>query len=167
MPPGREAAPRRKVAFTELARPGVGRAIVAASLGGTVVLTVTSLAAAVAPRTLDVPALVIDLGMFFAGITIFVWAYLVAIGRSRISEVALGGVFGLAGSTPSAVRVRLLGSLAVELVVVFATAAARPYTTLAFGILAPMWALALAGLWGARHGAFPPRQDPRGARRTR
>jgi len=42
-------------------------------------------------------------------------------------------------------------------VAAFATAAARPNSSLAFGILAPLWGQGLAGLWGARHGAFPPR----------
>jgi hypothetical protein len=51
-------------------------------------------------------------------------------------------------------------------VVAFAAAALRPFTSLAFGILVPMWGLALAGVWGARHGTFGPRvvAEPRRSR---
>jgi hypothetical protein len=55
------------------------------------------------------------------------------------------------------VRAALLGSLAVEVVVALATAAARPYTSVASGILVPVYGLALCGLWAARHGRFAPR----------
>ena len=146
-----------------LAPAGTGRGIIAASLAGTGALGITAVVAAVAPHTLDVPALVVALAMFFGGTAAFVAAYVVAIGRSREQAVAIAGVFGLAGgSTPAAVRTRLLGSLAAEVVVAVATAAVRPYTSLSFGILAPMWGLGLAGLWGARHGGFAPRApDPR------
>ena len=34
----------------------------------------------------------------------------------------------------------------------------------AFSILAPMWGLALCGLWGARYGRFGPRTTPNGPR---
>jgi hypothetical protein len=56
----------------------------------------------------------------------------------------------------------LLGALAVETVVAFATAGARPFSALAFGILVPMFGLGLSGRWGARYGHFDPR-DERGA----
>jgi hypothetical protein len=39
-----------------------------------------------------------------------------------------------------------------------AGAIARPFTTLAFGILTPMLGLGLNGLWGSRHGRFGPRK---------
>jgi len=46
----------------------------------------------------------------------------------------------------------------VCIAVTAATAAAEP-----FGILVPMLPLGLIGLWGARHGVFPPRRMPGGA----
>lgn len=158
MPPGREAARRRAPSAVTLADPATGRGIVRASLAGTTVLAVTAVVADIAPRTLDLPALAVALVMFFAGTAIVVWAIVVAIARSRSHDVTLGGVFGLEGTTPPAVRLRLLGSLAAEAVVGVATAAVRPYTTLSFGILAFMWGLGLVGLWGARYGAFPTRR---------
>jgi hypothetical protein len=33
----------------------------------------------------------------------------------------------------------------------------RPYTEVAFGILAPMFGLGLMGVWGGRYGDFPER----------
>jgi len=158
-PRGREAPSRGPAPAVRLADPSTGRAIVVASFVGTALLAVTTLLAVVAPHVLDLPALVVALAMFFAGMAAFAWAYVVAIGRSRESELSLAGVFGLAGSTPSPVRIRLLGSLAVEVAVALGGAAIRPSTSLSFGILAPMWGLGTVGLWGARHGAFPPRAD--------
>ena len=171
MPPGREArpprpdrAPRPVVAMAE---PSAGRGIVVASWVGTGLLTVTAVAGAIAPHTLGVPALVVALLMFFGGIGAFAWAYLIAIGRSRESEISLGGVFGLAGSAPSSVRVRLFGSLGAQVAVALATAASRPYSSLSFGVLAVMWGLGMIGLWGARYGAFPPRQPAPAAKGRR
>jgi hypothetical protein len=42
-------------------------------------------------------------------------------------------------------------------VIAFTAAGIRPYSSLAFSILAPMWGLGLSGLWGARYGTFGPR----------
>ena len=41
-----------------------------------------------------------------------------------------------------------------------AAAGQAVFVALAFGILAPMYALALAGLWCARYGTFSPRVRP-------
>jgi hypothetical protein len=48
--------------------------------------------------------------------------------------------------------------LAVEILVALTTASVRPFTSLAFGVLAPVYGLALAGLWGAQYGTFKPRR---------
>jgi hypothetical protein len=140
---------------------------VRASIAGTVLLLVTAAAAAVAPHSFDVPALIVALAMFAGGTVAFVWAYVVAIGRSRTEEVSLLGVYGLVDSTPAPVRIRLFGSLAAEVVIALVTAGVRLYSTLSFGVLAVMWGLGLAGGWGARYGSFPPRKpDPPRRRRN-
>ena len=87
----------------------------------------------------------------------FVWAFALAIARSRSDEIAVSSLYLLSGAPP-AVRTQLFGSLAVEVIVAFGTAAARPYTIAATAILAPMYALGLCGLWAARYGTFPPRR---------
>jgi len=185
MPPGREApaagagraagdaaeggtaTERPPRAQPELAAPGAGRAIVAASWWGTALLVVTAVAGAIDPHPLDVAALVVAVAMFVGGIVAFFAAYVIAIGRSRESEIAIGAVFGLAGSAPRSVQARLYASLAVEIAVSVSTAAARPHSVLAFGILANMWGLGMIALWGARHGVFPPRKPPAVRRRGR
>jgi len=167
MPPGREAAPTRARPAVAFADPSAGRRIALASYAGTGLLLATTLLAVAAPGSLDAPALVVALAMFFGGIGAFAAAYVVAVGRSRELDIGLAGLYGLSGSAPTPVRVRLFGSLGVEVVVAVAGAAIRPATSLAFGILAPMWGLGVAGLWGARHGAFPARSPRRNDRPRR
>lgn len=105
------------------------------------------------------PAAVVDVVLFVAGIVAFVAAYVRAVGRSRTEELSIAGLFFLAGgSAPRQVRFRFMAALAVQVVVALVTASIRPYTSVAFGVLVPMFGLGLAGLWGARHGTFPPRR---------
>lgn len=136
-----------------------GAALVKASWAGTAAFSLTALVAAVVADA-DVVALAVALLLFAGGTAAFAAALVRAATRSRHEELTLAGLFFLEGAPP-AVRRRLLGSLAAELVVAFVTAAVRPNTSLAFGILAPMWGQGLAGLWGARHGAFPARRTAR------
>ena len=133
-----------------------GDAIVKASWVGTALFTVTAGLAAAVPEA-DVVALVVALALFAAGTVAFAAGLVRAAGRSRREEVTLAGLFFLEGA-PKAVRRLVLGSLAVEVVVAFTTAGIRPNTSLAFGILAPVWGQGLAALWGARHNSFPPRR---------
>ncbi|HVF76349.1 MAG TPA: hypothetical protein VM938_15040 [Acidimicrobiales bacterium] len=138
-----------------------GEAIVRVSWIGTAAFGVTSaLGAAVA--ALDVVALVVALAMFAAGTVAFFLAFAQAVARSRTEQVGILSLFFLEGRVaPKPVRRLLLGSFLVEIAVAVAVAAVRPNTSLAFGILAPVYGLALAGLWGARHGVFPERVQKR------
>lgn len=141
--------------------PGAG--IRRASWAGTGVFVVTAVAAAAAPSAFEPVALAVAAGLFAAGCAAFLWAFFAMAGRSRTAQLELGQVWFLIGSpTPPTVRRSLLASFAVEVVAGFATAGARPYTSLAAGVLVPVYGLALCGLWAARHGAFPPRQPLEG-----
>ena len=133
--------------------------IVRASAAGTVVFAATAIAAVVT-RTATVVAAAVALGLFAGGIGIFFWAYAIAVGRSRTDAIGIGGLFFLAGeeTAPKPVKRALLTALAAQTAVGLATAAARPFTTLAFGVLVPLFGLSLTGLWGARHGRFGPRR---------
>ena len=134
-------------------------AIVRASWIGTAAFAVTAIAA-VAARPARLPAVAVAAALFSAGIGVFFWAYAIAVGRSRTDAIGIGGLFFLAGkeTAPDPRHKRqLLASLAVQTVVGLATAGARPFTTLAFGVLVPLYGLALTGLYGARHGRFGPR----------
>lgn len=131
-----------------------------ASVGGTAVFVVVAVAAAAFPDGLGVVAAVVDLFLFAAGCAAFVWSILRAADRSREEELSVAGIWLLNGSAPANVRRTLLGALAVEVVIALATAAARPFTALAFGILVPLYGLGLAGVWGAAFGRFGPRARP-------
>ncbi len=136
-----------------------GKAIVRASWAGTA-LFVASAVASVANRGARIPAVVVALGLFAIGIGVFFWAYAIAVGRSRTDAIGIGGLFFLAGegTADAGPKRALLAALAAQAVTGVGTAAARPFTTLAFGVLAPLFGLALTGLYGARHGRFGPRR---------
>ena len=87
-------------------------------------------------------------------------AYAIAVGRSRTVDIGIGGLYFVAGSAPKEIRVNLLGSLAVQVIVAVVAASVRPFTSVAFAVLAPLWGLGLTGLWAARHGTFPERGRP-------
>lgn len=158
MPPGREARPPRPPRpDVVVADASAGKGIVTASLAGTALLLVTAVPAAVAPDTLQVAAAVVAIGLFVGGTVTFAWSYAIAIGRSRTEDVTLAGVYGLSGTAPAAVKIRLFGSAVAEAAIALSTAGARVHSALSFGVLAVMWGLGLIGLWGARYGAFPPR----------
>lgn len=131
--------------------------IIRASWAGTAAFAAVAIAA-VAIDDLEAFALGLDIALFAAGTAVFLWALVVAAGRSRTLEMGIGGLFFLAGSTaPATVKRHLLGSLAAQTILGFATAGAKPFTPMAGGVLVPMFGLALCGLWGAKLGQFGPR----------
>jgi hypothetical protein len=134
-----------------------GMGIVTADWAGTAAFGATSALGAFVPQ-LDIVALVVALALFGAGTVGFFVAFVRAVGRSRAEEIGVMNLFFLDHSAPSPVRRSMLAALAVQIVTAAATAAARPNTSLAFGILAPVYGLALQGVWASRHGTFPPRQ---------
>lgn len=134
-----------------------GAGIVRASWTGTVIFAGATVAGVMAPHPLAWLGFAVSLGLFVAGCIVFVWAFALAVARSRSDEIAVSSLYLLSGAPP-AVRTQLFGSLGVEVIVAFGTAAARPYTIAATAILAPVYALGLCGLWAARYGTFPPRR---------
>lgn len=150
---------RRALAAVDPARSGVveGRGLIRLSWAGTVAFTLTALAAVVAPSLAAEIAAGTALGLFAVGCVVFLWAFLLAVERSRTDAIGIGGLYFLAGSAPVRVRNLMMASFGIEVVVAIASAAARPFTSLAFGVLVPMWGLGVAGLWGARHGTFEAR----------
>jgi hypothetical protein len=136
-----------------------GSRIVVASWVGTAVFVVAAIAATVAPDSLGTPFAALSVIYLVVGMVLFLLALLVAAARSRTDAIGIGGLFFLQGSAPRGVQVQLMASFAVEVVVAFVAASIRIYTPLAFGLLVPMYALGLAGLWGARYGSFGPRVE--------
>jgi hypothetical protein len=137
-----------------------GEGLIRASFVGTAVLVVTS-ALAVA---FDGPArsfnAIVAGAMFVLGCAAYLLGYAQAVQRSRTDLVSMAGLAFLVDAAPKAVQRRLIGSTVVEVVVVVTAAAVRPFTTLAFGILAPVFGLGVQCLWAARHGTFPRRPAP-------
>ena len=124
---------------------------------------VVSVLAAAWPDTFLPLSVPVDLLLFAAGCAAFLWAYALAIGRSRYETVTMAGLFFLSeGVAPPRVTRLLRGALAVQVVVAVAAASVRPFTALAFSVLVPMLGLGLMALWAARHGRFPPKPPERG-----
>jgi hypothetical protein len=130
-----------------------------AAVWSTGLFVLVSLLAAALPDTFMPVSVPVDLVLFAVGCGAFVWAYVLAIGRSRYEVLTMGGVFFLGdGVAPPDVTRLLRGALAVQVVVAVAVAAARPFTALAFSVLVPVLGLGLMALWGARHGRFPAKE---------
>lgn len=144
--------------------PEPGTALLNAAFVGTGILVATSVLAALAPDTFELLHAWVSGALFLAGTGGFLWAYALGVSRSRTDQVSIAGLFFLSGdAAPAAVRRPFRVALAVEVVVVIAAALVRPYTAVAFGILAPMFGMGLMATWGGRHGRFavrPPKGTP-------
>ena len=140
----------------EIPAEGTGRWVVQVAWAGVVV---QALAAAVAVATVAGrgPHVVVCTLLLLGGLVAISLAFVRAVSRSRAELVDVAGLFLLLGSAPRRTRRWLWGAVAAQTALGVATAAARPYTSLAFGVLAPLWAYGLTVLWNATYGAFPPR----------
>ncbi len=146
-----------------------GSIAVRVAVSTTVVFAVVATASAVWRHAFSTVNVVVSLVLFAAGCGAFLAGYAIAVGRSRHDKVDLAGLFFLAGGVaPPGVRAMLRGCLAVQVIVALATASARPITSQAFVIMAPMFGLGTITLWTARHGTFtrhgdalePPPDEP-------
>lgn len=149
-------------------KPRAGDRIVLGDVVGTVAFSVTAVYAAVVFSTAaQWVGAVTAMALFAVGVFMFIWAFWTAVQRSRSEQIGVMQMYLLLGA-PTPVRVRwiMLSMLAIQITVALATALARsesddgsPGTSLAVGILVPMFGLGLNGLWCAFHGTFPPRKD--------
>ena len=142
---------------TSIDRSVAGTGILRITAAGTALFAVLGIGAAVVEGVVSGIYAVVALVEFFIGIVVFALAFFRAIDRSRTEAIGIGGLFFASGSAPRRVQVILVGSLTVQVVLSIAVASVHIYTALAFGVLAPMWALGFTGLWVAAHGTFPPR----------
>ena len=136
-----------------------GGGIVNAAFAGTGAVVVVGVAGALAPEDLGTFTAVVSGVLFVVGVVGFLWGYATGVVRSREEQVTLGGLFFLAGTAPKVVRFRLRLALLVQVVVAVVVAAVRPYTEVAFIVLAPMYGLGLLAMWGARYGRFSHKDD--------
>jgi hypothetical protein len=137
-----------------------GEAIINASWAGTGLYTALAIAGTIFPDTFATPTAVLSGVLFVVGCVTFLWAYAVAVSRSRTDLIGIGGLYFLVGTAPKVVRFRLRLSLAIEIVAAIVSSSIRPFTPMAFGFLVPVFGLGMSGLWGARHGAFESRAVP-------
>ncbi len=136
--------------------PGAG--LVKLAVLGTGALVATSVMAAALPETFGIIHAGASVVLFVVGTGALLWAYGLGVSRSRAELIGIPGLFFLAGPTaPAPTRRRLRAAVTVEVVAVVTAAAIRPFSEVAFGILAPMFGLGLMSMWGGRHGTFPPR----------
>jgi hypothetical protein len=131
-----------------------GRGIIVASWVGDVLFAVTAIPVALGVDAFDDPSVVVALLLFFASLVVWCWALgLAAVRTTRGDDVQVWSLFLLEGRVPARVRWHLYGAFVVCLAITVGTASANP-----FGVLVPMFPLGLVGLWGARHGVYPPRK---------
>ena len=145
-----------------------GNVIVMADVIGTIAFTITAVTAAVVFSTPSQwVGAITAMALFAIGVFAFIWSFWNAVQRSRDEQIAVTQVYLLLGSpTPPRVRRIMLSMLLIQTVVGLTTAIARseaedgsPGTSLAVGVLVPMFGIGLNGLWCAFHGVFPPRPD--------
>ena len=130
-----------------------GQAIFRTSWAANVLFAVTAAPVALGVDAFDVPAIVVSVGLFLVSLAIWGYAFFVAASRSAGGEdVTLGRMYLVDPGAPRPAQWQLYGSLVVCIVIAGVTAFANP-----FGVLVPMFPLGLLGLWGARHGEYPPR----------
>jgi hypothetical protein len=142
------------------AEPWPGAGLVAIDTWTTIVFVVVVTAATIVPDLFTVPLVVVSIAMAAVGVAAFVWAYVVAISRSREEEIAVAGIYFLSGgAAPAGLRRLMLGLWFVQIAVALVASSVRIFTPVAFASLAPMFGIGLLGLWGAGHGEYPRRSD--------
>lgn len=135
---------------------------------GTVVFVLTALPAAIWYTSgLQWIAAITALGLFFFGIVAFLWSFWNAVQRSRAERVAVSQVYLLIGGVaPRRVQRAMWTLLALQIAIGLGTALARPNdldgspgTSLALGVLVPVFGFGMNGLWAAFHGSYADRDD--------
>jgi hypothetical protein len=151
------------------ARPQQSTALVRADVIGTAVF-VASVAVGVLfrdDRPVQIGFGIISMVLFAVGAAGCLWAYVSALDRSRTDEIGVANLYLLTGPTaPARVKRAMVVSLLVQVVLAFTGAivgasglSGNQVNALAFGILVPMFGLAMNALWAVRHGRFGPRVD--------
>lgn len=142
---------------TEAAEPGAR--LIQADLVGTAAFVITAVVAAALFRPgVQAIAVAVSGALFVGGCGAFAWGFLIAVQRSRTEAIELSSLFFLKESAPPRTRRALLLLVAVQVVAAVVTASVRTYTSLAFGVIAPVWGLGLITLWSGRYGRFPPKR---------
>lgn len=116
-------------------------------------------------RPAQVVYIAVSMVLFASGAVGCLLAYVRALERSRIDEIGVANLFLLTGPTaPKQIKRTMSAMLAIQVLVglaggIFGAVGLEDtqVNALAFGILVPMFGLALNGLWSVRLGQFGPR----------
>ncbi len=141
--------------------------IVRGDIAGTALFVCTATYAATSfTPSAQIVGVVVALVLFSVGVAAFIWGYFTAVQRSRHDEISVSTLFFLTGSVAQpAVRKVMNWCLALQILVALGTAISRTSTdgqsgsTLAFGVLVPLFGLGLNGLWASRNGTFSARKN--------
>ncbi|MCU1361817.1 MAG: hypothetical protein JWN99_3106 [Ilumatobacteraceae bacterium] len=118
-------------------------------------------------RPIQVMFVVVSMVLFAIGAAGCLWAYISALERSRADEIGVANLYMLTGPTaPGPIKRTMTLALAAQSVLALTGAivgaaglSGNQVNALAFGILVPMFGLAMNALWAVRHGRFGPRLD--------
>lgn len=156
-PPDDLSATDEPVAGTD--EPMAGAGLFKVDVVGTVVLAVACIAGIVAPDATAGFSAGTAAVLLAVGSVLFLWGFAAGVSRSRTEQITMPGLFLLTGTAPKAVRFRFRALLAVQVVLAVAAASIRPFTPVAFTVLAPMLGVGAMAAWGGRHGTYFPRDD--------
>ncbi|MBM35660.1 MAG: hypothetical protein CL460_00635 [Acidimicrobiaceae bacterium] len=120
----------------------------------TTLLALAAVAGVTAPGSFGIVLAVLSSAMFVLGLVFLLLALLGGLRRSRVEEITVTGLFLLHDTAPRAIRRLFLWCLMIQLSLAFVAAGLRPYTQIAFVILAPMFVFGSAALWSAQYGIF-------------
>ncbi|MFA5564815.1 MAG: hypothetical protein WC184_02825 [Acidimicrobiia bacterium] len=135
-----------------------GKELVWATWAGTALLVVVSVLGLVAIDAFAPVVVGVSGVMFLAGSALFFVAYAKAIGRSRFELIGIGGLYFLSGNTaPKHIRTSMMWSFGLEVALVIGLIVAKPFSSMVFTALAPVYPIGLAGMWAALYGQFPAR----------
>ncbi len=100
--------------------------------------------------------------LFLMGVLGCLFAFVVALNRSRHEEVHLAGAFFLAGDVVDSRTRRILYLLLlIQVMVGVGGASLAPFTPVAFSVLVPLVGMALVALTGSLAGTFNEKHDNR------
>ncbi len=141
--------------------------IVRGNIAGTALFVISATyAATIFTPNARAVGVAVALALFAIGVAAFIWGYFTAVQRSRHDEISVAALFFLtAGVAESRVRMAMNSCLGAQVLVALGAAISRPSTagqsgsTLAFGVLVPLFGLGLNGLWASRNGTFSARKN--------
>lgn len=128
-----------------------------ATIWGAAIFSATSILATIWSGAFLTINIVVSLSLFAIGFLAFLYAMYVSAIRSRHELLDIAGIFFLT-SMPKGTAWRFRGLLMWVVCLAFITSGIRLYTSLAFGLLTPLFVLGIMGILGAKWGTYRERK---------